>query len=38
MQITSTMDPKMCQDKYLNGNDIHKNSLSFPIGSTVAVQ
>ena len=29
---------KSCQDKYLKGNDTHKNLLSFPIRSTVAVQ
>ena len=29
---------KSCQDKYVNGNDICKDSLSFPIGSTVSLQ
>ena len=29
---------KACQDKYFKVNDTHKDSLSFPIGSTVTVQ
>ena len=29
---------KVCKGKYPKGNDTHKDSLSFPIGSTVAVQ
>ena len=29
---------KACQDKYVKDNSIHKNLLSFPIGSKVAVQ
>ena len=29
---------KAHQDKYLKGSDTHKDSLSFPIGSTVTLQ
>ena len=29
---------KACLYKYHEGNDTHKDSISFPIGSTVAVQ
>ena len=29
---------KAYQDKYLKGNDTHKDSLSFPIGSAVTMQ
>ena len=29
---------KACQDKYIKGNGIHKDSLSFPTVSTVVVQ
>ena len=30
--------PKTNQDKYTEGNDTHRDSFSFSIGSTVAVQ